>query len=341
MPAIPSIDSPCIPTSYTRLIASELGLQEKSLGLLLAGTRLEGPDLTSDASLLTTRQQVQILRNSLRLAGDSGFGLRVGNRLTPPTHGALGFLANSSPDLLSAVKAFQDYLPTRMCFIRMDISRSDEWLECHLKVDFEAEVEIYRSLIEAVSLSLLTTIECIIGRPMHDGMLDLRFSAPHYARLYKQYLPCPVRFDRAESCLRIPLQLCYTPNSFADHGNYELALQHCQTLLAQLPAHNHTSRQQVEAYMLTHAPGLCQEENVAEALFITKRTLARRLALEQTSFRALRDELLARLAGSYLRDSRLTVEVVASLLNYHDSANFRRAFKRWYGMTPSEYRRKT
>ncbi len=337
---IPSVDTPCIPTSYSRVVASELNLQEKSLGELLSGTTLNGPHLTSDATLLSPRQQIQIIRNSLRLSGDNGFGLRLGKRLTPPAHGALGFLANSSPDLLTAVDAFKEYLPTRMSFIRLDVSHNERWLECHLKVDFEAEVAVYRSLIEAVSLSLLSTVEFILGRPLVEGQFKFRFPKPDYADSYRDYMPCPVSFGESESQLLIPLELCYTPNASADHDNYDIALKQCQAMLAQLPQEKNTTRHRVQAYMLSHPPGQFNEQMVAEALFITKRTLARRLEKENTSFRKLRDDLFSNLASSYLRDTNLSVEAIAGLLGYHDSASFRRAFKRWFSMAPNQYRLK-
>lgn len=335
---IPSVDTPCIPTSYSRVVANELNLQEKSLNELLLGTSLDAPHFTSDATLLSPRQQIQIMRNALRLSGDDGFGLRLGKRLTPPAHGALGFLANSSPDLLTAVDAFQEYLPTRMSFIRLDVSHNEQWLECHLKVDFEAEVSVYRSLIEAVSLSLLSTVEFILGRPLVEGQFQFRFPEPDYVDIYSDYMPCPVSFNKSESQLLIPLELCYTPNASADHDNYDLALKQCQAMLAQLPLEKNTTRHRVQAYMLSHPPGQFNEQMVADSLFITKRTLARRLDKERTSFRRLRDDLFASLASSYLRDTGLSVEAIAGLLGYHDSASFRRAFKRWFSTTPNQYR---
>lgn len=335
---IPSVDTPCIPTSYSRVMAHELSLQEKSLYELLQGSSVDSAGFASDTILLSPRQQMQIIRNALRLSGDNGFGLRLGRRLTPPAHGALGFLANSSPDLLTAVDAFQEYLPTRMSFIRLDVSHNERWLECHLKVDFEAEVAVYRSVIEAVSLSLLSTVEFILGRPLTEGRLQLRYQEPSYSSIYSDYIPCPVSFGCAESQLLIPLELCYTPNASADHENYDLALKQCQAMLSQLPLEKNSTRHRVQAYMLSHPPGQFNEETVAAAFFITKRTLARRLERENTSFRKLRDELFSSLASNYLRDTGLSVEAIAGLLGYHDSASFRRAFKRWFNISPSEFR---
>lgn len=119
-----------------------------------------------------------------------------------------------------------------------------------------------------------------------------------------------------------------------------MALRQCETMLAQLHPDNRTCRYQVQKMMLSHPPGVLTEEEAASTLFICKRTLARRLKTEDTSFRQIRDEILSQQAVGYLRDSRMSVVAMAELLNYHDSANFRRAFKRWFSVTPDQYRRR-
>ncbi|MFT6331526.1 MAG: AraC-like DNA-binding protein [Bermanella sp.] len=48
--------------------------------------------------------------------------------------------------------------------------------------------------------------------------------------------------------------------------------------------------------------------------------------------------MLSQQAVAYLSDSHISVEAIAALLNYHDSANFRRAFKRWFQLSPDQYR---
>ena len=80
------------------------------------------------------------------------------------------------------------------------------------------------------------------------------------------------------------------------------------------------------------------EDEAAASLFMSKRTLARKLKEENSSFRKIRDEILSRQAISYLCDSMLSIEAIAALMNYHDGANFRRAFKRWFGLSPDQYR---
>lgn len=69
------------------------------------------------------------------------------------------------------------------------------------------------------------------------------------------------------------------------------------------------------------------------------RTLQRRLARCGTSFEALTDSWRRRRAGTYLADAALSAGAISRALGYNDPSHFVRAFRRWEGMTPLEYRR--
>lgn len=79
-------------------------------------------------------------------------------------------------------------------------------------------------------------------------------------------------------------------------------------------------------------------DSAAASLHMSRRTLSRRLAGEQTSFRELLDEVRSEFARALLMDRSLSVADVAFFLNYSEPAAFHRSFRRWTGQTPSDYR---
>jgi AraC-like DNA-binding protein len=79
----------------------------------------------------------------------------------------------------------------------------------------------------------------------------------------------------------------------------------------------------------------------AKRLGMTERSLRRRLADEGTSFRAVHDDVQTQAAIQYLRDTELSVEAIAEALGFSDGASYRRAFRRWTGRSPGQYRRKS
>ena len=326
------------PSSYSRLIARELGLPSTQLGRLLYQTGLSTAQLLDENSLLTTDQQVRLLNNALHISEDPAFGFRLGRRLTPATHGAMGFLTLSSANLLEALQAIHLYAPTRMNFVRIELLDKGQWLECYGNFDVPLSDQVRRCLSEAFIMMFFETARSILGRPAHEVETFFSHAAPPHADSYPDYLPGPYTFSAPRFMVKIPKALCAYPNSSADHESYQLALQQCEKMRSQLVSSVESIRYRVEKMMLSFPPGTLTEEETASALFMSKRTLARKLKREGTGFRQIRENILSQQAAGYLRDSRLTVDTIAALLNYHDSSNFRRAFKRWHVVTPEQYR---
>jgi AraC-like DNA-binding protein len=331
-------NTPSLPVNYTRLIARDLQLQERELDELLRGTGLTWPDILKDDTLISTAQQAQIARNGIRMSDTPWIGLRIGHQLTPPTHGPIGFLANTSPNLQVALEGFRDFLPSRVSFANLSLEEEGDQLACYLNIDLGDDQLVNRAVFEAFGLSLITLIEYLLGRPFTEGHLHYPYPEPDYAAHFADYTQSPVTFNAPRGKICIPLNLCDTPNATADHIAYEYARQQCQEMQQQLPKDPASSKTRVMNILLSRPPNQWSEKTVAASMFISTRTLARRLKQENTGFWQLKDQLLASMAANYLRDTQLSVEAIATLLDYHDSPNFRRAFKRWYGIPPAEYR---
>jgi len=336
--AVREEQSASIAVHYCRLMARQLNLQEKDLGILLRGSGLSQRELMDDATLLTKSQQLQIMNNALEYSGNPAFGLELGLLLTPPTHGPLGFLANSSPNLGTAIRDFLGFIPARVSLFGCRTAYERGNLACYFDIDIQGNPELYRCLSECFFLSLISLIEFVVGKAFTEGRMHCRYAEPSYLQEYRKVIHCPIRFNAAANKLLVPEKLLQATNVSSDHLNYEFALKQCQQMLAQLEDSGNPFTHRVKRQLLSHPPGQLSEEAVARENFISKRTLARRLEVESSSFQELRDELLLILATDYLRDTALSVESIAGLLNYHDSSSFRRAFKRWTGMTPGRYR---
>lgn len=328
-----------IPSNYSRLIARELGLSVKQLPQLLRGTGLLADELMQENSLLTPSQQIRVLQNAVHLSPAEEFGLRLGRRLTPLSHGAMGFMAYSSPDLFTALRAIQTFLPTRMSFARLQIAESEDELECTVSFDAPMDAAVSRCMSDALATMFFAVAEFIVGRPVHEAHTHFHHLEPDYTWLYADYIPGGIDFGSPCLTIKLPVLVARVPNASANHENYLMAMQQCEAMLAEVRAQTDDYVTRVKKLMLSHPPGTLTEDEAAAELFMSKRTLARKLGNEGSGFRHVRDQVLSQQAADYLCRCQLPVEAIATLLNYHDSANFRRAFKRWFGMAPGAYRR--
>jgi AraC-like DNA-binding protein len=334
-----SQDSYFIPSSYSRIAARELGLQERDLARLLRGTGLSRDILLpGDETHITGRQQLRVLDNAQYMTATPEFGLRLGRQLQPSAHGPLGYLALSSPDLLTSLESLRDFLPVRLPFVQLEISSDSDWVNCALTIKLAANADEQRMMQECFAMVIQSLVESVLGREVDDARIELAHARPAYHRLYRQYLHSPVKFGRSGNTFRLPVELARQPNAAGDPESYALAQDLCRKLLEQVPKSALSTADRVKHLLLSKTPGTVTETEVARAMFVSKRTLARRLEKEGDSYRAIRERLLSELAARHLRESGLTVESVASLLGYNDTSAFRKAFYRWYGLAPSEFR---
>jgi AraC-like DNA-binding protein len=329
-----------ITSNYSRILARELRLQERDLPRLLRGTGLPlSVLLPGDETRLSGPQQLRIMANARQFNAAPELGLHMGRQLDPSTHGPIGYLALSSPDLITALKALHDFLPLRIAIVQLGLEQSGAWLACTLQVHIAAPADDKRMLLECFALVLQALVEAVIGEPLDSARFEFEFPAPEYRKLYPEYFHSPTGFGFETSRLLLPSRLLLKPNVAGDPGSYGLARDLCQRLLEQLPTSSLSMTDRVRRRLLSMPAGTASEETVARELFVSKRTLARRLHQEGTGYRQIREQLFAELAARHLRESELSVEAVAALLGYHDSANFRRAFRRWFGLSPGEFRR--
>jgi len=329
-----------ITSNYSRILAREMRLQERELPRLLQGTGLPRQVLLpGDETRLSGPQQLQIIQNARLIDDSPELGLRLGRQLTPFSHGPIGYLVLSSPDLITALKALQEFLPLRIAIATLGLEQTRDWLQCSLTISIPAPEHAKRMLLECFALLLQSLVESVLGEPAAGARFDFEFEAPAYHALYPDYFRSPTCFAQAQSRLMLPAALAQRANATGDAVSYGLARALCQRLLDQVPGAPRSMTEQVRRLLLSMPPETACEDTVARSLFITKRTLARRLEREGSRYRDIRERLFAELAARHLRESELSVEAVAALLGYHDSANFRRAFRRWYGMSPGEFRR--
>jgi AraC-like DNA-binding protein len=95
----------------------------------------------------------------------------------------------------------------------------------------------------------------------------------------------------------------------------------------------------VRELLVTLLPsGNSNQERIAQRLNRSLSTLQRQLSSEGTNYQQIRDDTRKRLAEEYINDQALSLSQIAYMLGFSDQSNFSRAFKRWTGTSPRNYR---
>jgi AraC-like DNA-binding protein len=161
--------------------------------------------------------------------------------------------------------------------------------------------------------------------------------APSDRQPFDDYFRAPVVFNGAESELVFASDVLAAP---LPTGNAELALASEQIVVDYLARYDRSNLlPQVRAKLIEQLPsGEADQAKIAAQLNTSLRNLQRQLQQEGVNFRQLVDETRRELAMGYLNNSALMLNEIAYMLGFSEPANFTRAFRRWTGRTPSEYR---
>lgn len=328
-----------IPILYTRILARVLELQLVDLEILLRGTDLSDNIFLQENAFLTSQQQMRILHNGYVYANDQAIGLKLGKRITPSIYGTIGFLISSSPNLLAALQALQTYLPRSINFLRIETRIHKECVTVNVYLESSVSNDIYRMIHEVVASVLFDSAEFMLGRPLHEGCVYFPYPKPEYVARYSDYIPGRSQFSSPYFKMEMPKEKCYLANAAYRHSSHTHNLNQFELSEFQSSESSGSYQCKIENMMLSRPLRKLSEEEAAASLFISKRTLARRLKSEGTSFRRVRDEMLAKKAVDLLKNNNNSIDTIAGMLNYHDAASFRRAFRRWYDLTPDDYRK--
>lgn len=154
---------------------------------------------------------------------------------------------------------------------------------------------------------------------------------------FETYFGCPVRFEAEENSLLIPHEWMKQPLPMA---NPELARQNDRVVMEYLRRFDGARlTEKVRAEMISRlSAGEPARADVATALNLSEKTLQRRLKGEESSYQQILDETRCDLAQQYLREPKTSVCEVTFRLGFSDQSSFTRAFKRWTGVSPGEFR---
>lgn len=136
---------------------------------------------------------------------------------------------------------------------------------------------------------------------------------------------------------RFDASILTAPCIQADKETAKLCEQYCEHFVGKSGATQF--QRDVLSVCITSLPtGKVDATSVAETLAMSRRSLYRRLNDEGITFKELVDQLRYSVATEYLANTTISVEDIAARCGYQDVSNFRKAFRRWAGRTPSGFR---
>lgn len=322
---------------FIAMVNAFVGESGHSTESLLCGTELTAQDLRSGDKLISVEQECVILRNAWRLTGAQHLGLELGHRCRLAAYGFFGFTLLSSADLRAALELFFEYpLPLGSGFeLTLMQEHGVAWL--NIDATFDIEDELRWLAIEFSLTAVQSVMADLLYQPLPLSGVNIGFGIKPQCTPYLEYFSCPVTFDASRpTSLSFDVRWLDQPLPCANPTAHSEMKTRCSVLKSHLenPRDFLASVKSAICAGFDTSPSL---SNVATSMACSSKTLQRHLRAAGTSFNVLLCETRYQRARELLM-RQVPVARIAEDLGFSEAAAFRRAFQRWSGCTPSQYR---
>lgn len=324
------------PAQYA-LILIDLA-QEHGIGLeaLLHGTELERDGLSGIGARISDGEFRQIADNAQRLTSEPALGLLLGQRMNLSAHAVLGQAFMTCRELSEVMQLFQRYYHLLAPDLELEFSREGELVHITTRTVQADMPEVFG--LECMAAAMRNTITGLLARSLPGLRFDFPYPAPTYYARYIEILGQDVHFNQPVGRWSFPAEMLSLPLPSSNPALRQLYEAECARLLADLEDSGDLTAQ--TRRLLRKLEGQYPKmPQIAAMLNVSARTYRRKLAAEDTSFQDLLDAARTEHATRHLREGRLPIASIAYHLGFTDPSNFRRAYRRWTGSTPSAVRR--
>ncbi len=292
--------------------------------------------LNDPSAYITTAQFESFMELAMRQLDDEALGWFS----RPFWWGSYGMLARASvgaPDLRVALARWcrNHNLLTRDVVLRMTETAGVATVGIieHEPLGAAREfclVSILRNMLGYASWLIDSRVTCMYTA--------FPFPSPAHADVYPVMFSGPLRFDATHTSISFDAAYLELAVRRDERAVGEM-LGNALPLLVSQYRRDRLLLQRVRSILITRLENIRNAQDMAQALNTSLRSLHRQLAEEGVSFQALKDEVRQTQAERLLCRSAMPLKQIAYTLGFSNDKSFARAFRRWFGMMPSEYRR--
>ena len=288
-----------------------------------------------EKTLLTTEEFFALYRGIAEVSRDPAIGLKLGTENRIERYDPIKIAALSTRSLRNAIERLSRYKQLT-CPEKIDLVERGN--ECAVRFSWLlAQQEEPAVLVDVCFAWIMTIAERGAGHRIRPKRVE--FQRPEaFREVYEKHFECPVKFKSARNILVFSKADIDVPFLTS---NAELLAAIAPQLEAELKQQmaEKNLREQVKGILKGLLAGQRPEiQDVARELRMSARTLQRRLAEDGATFQQLTEEARRELARHYLLHSSLELNETAYLLGYEDANSFFRAFHKWEGTSPGQWK---
>jgi AraC-like DNA-binding protein len=333
MPRVPTISVKAI--GKIADAAAERGVRPQEL---YSAVNLDASLLCDVENRIPYAQIVALYEAAARLTDDDAFGLHLSERTSAKVFDLLGYVLMNSPTLGEALDRIVRYHSIWTDGAGYSLKVAGEVARLSYSY-FDLSAEACRQDCEMTLAITVRLARLATGVDWTPREVSFEHPRPADTSEHHRIFRSPVHFSAPVNEVVFDRALMNLPMKEADPALCAVLDRHASELLTKFPRRGGFV-DEVRALLLDAMQGGdASLETISQQLGTSPRTLQRKLREEGASHQDLLDEIRRDLSQRYLREPQMAICEVAYLLGFSEPSAFHRAFRRWTGITPKEYRR--
>ena len=307
--------------------------------LLFEGSGLTEEDLFDAQRDILLSQELHMIRNLVALMPEPDIAWKLGRYYHPRVHGPLGNMMERAPTVRAVISCLIDYGNLSHTFFRLYSDVVGKNLRIHMTASHLPE-DLSPFLAERDLIAGISMMENRLPGKKQDIIRTVSFShAPRTEiKKYQSTFIERVLFHQPTTFFDIDRKAMDLKIADGDPQSFELFRQQCQA--------EHTLRNENRSpyadrvrLCLQAGKGRTGLKEIALQLHMSDRSLRRRLGEEGCSFREIRAAYIADESRHLLENPEMRVEAISERFGYSETCAFTRAFQKWTGLSPLQYRK--
>ena len=292
--------------------------------------------LLSPTLSLPLTKYCKVLENAAEISGCDNFGLHYGQQFLPKALGLIGYIGLCSTNLEQALSNMASYfhLHQKDTLTRF-VEQNDSW-----RLDYQIHHGAILTRRQDAELTIgmfMNVIRSVKGAHYAPREIHFEHSRPEFWQEHSKLLNAPVYFDQPYNSIVLAKKDLQVAMPNAD----PMLLTMMQETIKLLNTNSNVQalpdqvRAAIQIALNTGEPNM---EKIADDLGMSSCILTRRLKAEGLNFTNLVDCVRQELAEYYMAHKNIQISEMAFLLGYSEASAFSRAFKRWFGVNPRQFR---
>ncbi len=329
---------PTVAATSTLAMIRAAAARGVSVGDVLASVGLSLEYIEDPDSRLPSPAVVAIWNALRERTNDPALQLVAPTALPFGAYRIIDYLVASSPTVGGGIRQFARFFALIADGVALTIDSNRE--EHRLDLQMADGSDVPPVYVDYVFAALVSRIRMRIRPALRVKRVEMRQPRPAAAARYEEVFQAPVEFGATADRLVFSDDEWKSRTDSGDEALARLLEEHARILSDRLPTSGNGFRADVQRALAATVYAGGSIVDVARALHVSVRTLQRKLVEAGTTFRKLSDAVKDQLAQEYLSDPRASIPEVAFLLGFSDQSSFNRAFRRWTGQSPGEWRRR-